>query len=82
MLWFFPCRPVLTLDSLGKFSDLESKQAVYLSSLKGLKERKAELRKRENSQLYEEILALQEECHGISLEKLEVANQVHEQVRN
>ena len=65
----------------GKFQDLEIKQAQYLASLKASKERKPENRKKEINQLYEEIQTLQEECSGIALEKVEITNQVHEQVK-
>ena len=44
------------------------------------KDRKAESRKKETKQLYEDILVLQEDCSGMALEKIEISNQIHEQV--
>lgn len=64
---------------LAKFQELESKQALYINSLRASKDRKNEIRKKENQQKYDEIQALQEECSGLALEKIEISNQIQDQ---
>lgn len=64
---------------LAKFQELEGKQASYINSLRASKDRKNEIRKKENQQKYDEIQNLQEECSGLALEKIEISNQIQDQ---
>lgn len=67
---------------IAKFQEMENKQAAYINILKMSKDRKNESKKKENKQLYDDIQNLHEECSGLALEKIEISNQIQEQVQN
>lgn len=65
---------------LAKIIQLENMQIQFFSLMRNSKDKKQEMKKPEIKTLYENIILLQDECLGISQEKVDVSNQINEQV--
>lgn len=59
---------------------MENLQDQYISQLRTAKDRKTEVKKQDSKLLMDKIQELQNECLGLSQEKIEVSDQINELV--